>query len=332
MSDHMSRGKFAGGIAALGSIGLMQADVRAAEKAKYTWRYASQVALDNFQNVSTMRFIERVRARTKGAVNIQMYPSSQLGNEADVLKNIQNGTIQLSYITSSSTNAAAPETILFALPYVFKDATTIHKAINGPAKDRQEAQLEGLGLKILAWRNAGARHIGAKQLFPIPDMKGTKIRVIQSPMFISLFKAFNAVPTPLSPADVYSALQQGLVSAYDQPLDGMITFKWYEVANQVTLSSHTFSAQMLTTNKELWESLPKDIKAVLMEAAAENAAEYDAEQQKLDARVLADLKSRGATVLAPDLGPWRKAAATIYPQFAAQIGGMAVLEKLIASQ
>lgn len=320
-------------IAACGSSGSTTSPSQQLGPVKYHWRMASTGTPEDPGFQFAQKLTDLIHTKTNGAVQIDLFGSSQLGSENDNLKNLQNGTLQIGFITSSVANATVPETLLFSLPYVFKDPKAAQKAYNGPAKQLQERKLEALGIKVLAWQNAGIRHIGAKKAFSTPDdMRGTKIRVIQSPLFLSLFKAFNSVPTPLAPSDVYSALQQGVITAYDQPLTGIVGFKWYEVGPQITLTYHSYSVQFLGMNKDSWDALPKKIQSQVLEAADQNVKDQDQSRIDNDGKTANDLKSKGATITSPDLSPWRKAGQSIYPEFASQVGGMSVIEKLISSQ
>lgn len=301
--------------------------------AKYKWRMGSTVGPGNAIYTYETDMAEQIRQKTNGAVHIDLFPNSQLGSEADNFQNLQNGSMAFDLVTSSVANATVPETLLFALPYVFSDPAKARKAYTGAAKATQEQKLEAIGIHVINWVNLGIRHIGAKKALNTPsDMQGVKIRVIQSPMFVALFKAFQSVPTPLAPADVYSALQQGLISAYDQPLTGVLSFKWYEVGNHVTLSYHSWSIAFLGVNKQLWDSMPAKIKTGVMEAADIASAKFDSDQLAIDSQAETDLKGKGVEVLKPSLDPWIKAGRSIYPDFASQVGGMSVIDKLISSQ
>ena len=301
-------------------------------KAKYRLTAAIVNATSDYNYVMFKKFADTVNARTNGQVTIDIHPNGELGAEADYFRNLQNGSLVMASFNTAVANATVPETLLFQLPYVFKDLTTSNKAMNGPASQGANAKLSALDIQVLSWKNFGVRHIGAKKNYETPDMGGAKVRVIQSPLYVSLFKEFNAVPTPLAATDVYSALQQGLVTAYDQPLNGILSSKWYEVANKVTLTYHSYSAGVLAMNKQRFSSLPQNLQDILMQAAAENTAENDAGWVSNEDQFATQLKGKGVVIIAPSLDPWRAAGAKIYPQFASQVGGMSVIENLISSQ
>jgi TRAP-type C4-dicarboxylate transport system substrate-binding protein len=299
---------------------------------KYKLRAAATTSPTDYNSVSYYKFIELVKQKTNGAVHIDFFPSGQLGSEADSFKGTQTGVIDMAAVGTAPANATIPETLLLDLPYVFKDMPTFHRLANSALTQSIEKKYEALGTKVLAWKCFGIRHIGAKEFFPTPDMHNTKVRVQQSPLWVALFKAFHSVPVPLSNLDVYNGLQTGLVAGYDQPLNGILSFKWYEPAGNITLSYHAFTTGMYSMNKQLFDSMPKNIQTALMDAAAASTADHDLGWAVVDTAARAQLTLFKATFLEPDLAPWRQAATTIYPQFASQVGGQSVIDKLLASQ
>lgn len=310
-----------------------QASSAAFGPTKYRWRTATSAAAGSPSAVAVQNMCNQIYVKTNGAVRVDLFPNSQLGAEADYIKGLQDGTIQINWSTSSVFTTTIPELLLFNLPYVYKSADTVHKAINGPAKQQQEQKLAAAGIHILSWGSYGFRHVGAKEEFPLPDMHGDKIRTLASPLFTAMFKLFNAVPTPLNASDVYSALQQGVVSGYDITLSNLFGFKWYEVAGKITRTFHSNAVFFVGVNKQLWDTLPTAIQTGVAEAAAQATADNDALQLAQEAQAVSDLQAKGATVLTPDLTPWRaKITDTIWPQFASQVGGMSVINQLVNSQ
>jgi tripartite ATP-independent transporter DctP family solute receptor len=304
-----------------------------AAKATYRWRTGTNVPADASLTVNANKFADLVREKTGGAVDIKVFPNAQLGADPEYFKGLENGSMPIAFVTTSVIASTVPEAMLFNLPYVFKSAASAHTAINGPANQKQTDALEARGIHVLGWINGGSRSIGGKKAYATPaDMERVKIRVIQSPLFIELFKAYGAIPTPLPPTDVFSALQQGVVTAYDQQLPIIVQNKWYEPGGHVSVTQHVYTIQMLGVNKKLWDSLPQDIQSALTAAAKENTAEFDASQEQIDREAIDALRKVGVDVTEPDLGPWREASQKIYPKFAKDVGGMSEIENLIASQ
>jgi tripartite ATP-independent transporter DctP family solute receptor len=264
---------------------------------------------------------------------VDLFPNSQLGAETDYIKGLQDGTIQINWVTSSVFTTTIPELLLFNLPYVYKSAETVHKAINGPAKQAQEQKLAAAGIKVLSWGSYGFRQVGGKEAYEQPDMHGAKIRTVASPLFTAMFQLFNAVPTALNASDVYSALQQNVVSGYDITLSNLVGFKWYEQANKITRTFHSNAVFFVGMNRQIWDGLPKEVQNGVAEAAAQATEQNDNLQLAQEAQAVSDLQAKGATVLTPDLKPWRdKVTPKIWPQFASQVGGMSVIDKLVNSQ
>jgi len=305
---------------------------KSADSPKYSWRTGTVVSTaDPFYTYLTT-MAAGIREKTDGAVKLDVFPNGQLGGEADTFKLLQSGAIQFNAISTVTVNATVPSTILYSLPYVLDpgDPKKMRAAYTGPTSKKQRDDLANIGVQVLNFVNNGTRHIGAKKTFATPDdMKGVKIRVPGTPLYEGVFKSFGAVPTPLALTDVYSALQQGLVTAYEQPLPGIQAEKWYESANDITLVSYSITPCFVGVNKNLWASLPSKIQSGIEDAVESASSTFDSTTLPGHEKAAQDaLKGLGATFLTPDLSSWKSSAAAVYSQFAEQVGGMDLIDQL----
>lgn len=299
---------------------------------KYHWRTGTVVAAtDPFYTYLT-NMSSLIQNKTNGSVKIDVFPAGQLGAEADTFKLLQSGAIQFQATSSVTINATVPETVLYSLPYVLdpSDPAKMRAVYTGSSADLQKQKLAALGVQTLNFVNNGTRHFGGKEFFDSPtDMKNVKIRVPGTPLYEGIFKAFGAVPTPLALTDTYNALQQGLVTAYEQPLPGIQAEKWYEIANKVTLSAYTTTPVFVAVNKGIWTSLPSAIQDGITAAVEEASAAFDNEQPAHSATAQAALAALGVTFSTPDLDAYKALSKSVYNDWASKVGGIDLINQVI---
>src|SRR5262249_19701941 len=153
-----------------------------------------------------------------------------------------------------------------------------------------------------------------------------------SSLFVSLFKALGATPVSLAPSEVYLALQQGIVQAYDQPLSNIISWKWFEVGKQVTLSQHVYAASFLGVNMRIWDALPPEQRDGVQAAALEFSAFNDKLMAEDDENSTAWLTKQGVVVSHPDIAQYRAKMEPVYRQFADVVGGADVIKNIASAQ
>lgn len=303
---------------------------------KYKWRTGTVVAATDPFYTYLMTMADAIKTNTDGAVEITVYPNGQLGAETDTFKLLQSGAIQFNAISTPTTNATIPSTILYSLPYVLdpSNPAKMHAIMNGATNQTQKADLAKVGVSVLGFISNGSRHLGGKSFFATPDaMSGVKIRIPGTPLSQSIFKSFGAVPTTVALTDTYSALQQGLVTAYEQPLPGILAEKWYEVANKITLIDYCITPVFVGVNTSIWSGLPTDVQAGIQKGIDSVGTTFDTVTlPAAQTAAKTSLMGVGATFSTPDLGPWRSATASVYEQYASQVGGMDLIKKVQSGQ
>lgn len=302
--------------------------------AKFTWRLPISGATDSDGFRAIQHFADKVKANSKGAINIQIFPNAQFGSDLDNFKNLQSGAFEIATVDTSVAVSTVPSTLVFQLPYLYNDAASAAKVYNNSkftAKPTRD--LLDLNVKVLRWVSFGARDLGGQKAYVQPsDLQGVKIRVIQSELFVTLFKTLGAVPTPLSPAEVYAALQSGVVQAYDQPVANILGLKWYEVGKQITLTDHVYAIGILAVTKKVWDGLSPDLQAAV-QGAADDWQPYLENLENVSRTTASDLlKAKGAVINRANLASYRKATQPVWEHFASQVGGMDVINQIIAAQ
>ena len=160
-------------------------------------------------------------------------------------------------INSAALNSVVPESIVTGLPFVFRSTEHMRKVLDGPVGDDILASMESQGLIGLAFYDSGARSFYSKKpIRGIADLKGMKIRVIQSDLFVAMVEALGANPTPMPYGEVYTALKTGIVDA--------------EAAKFYTLDEHSLAPEVLVFSKVVWDKLPKEDQAAIRKAAKDS--------------------------------------------------------------
>jgi len=301
---------------------------------KYNWQTSTTGATNNPGVIALTWLVDRIATNTNGAVAIDIYPNGQFGGDAQNYAALKAGTFQINIVDASVIFADVPTATLFQLPYIYANPTSARKVYTNPKFIAQpDAGLTAQGIHVLEWHSLGPRDLGGKKFFKEPSaLQGVKIRVIPSELFTVLFSTLGAVPTPLAPAEVYAALQQGVVDAYDQPLAGTLSFKWYEPGPYITLSQHVYSVGFLGINKQLWDTLPANIQAGIQKSATEYSLYNDNLIIKANQQAQGQLVSAGAKISPADLAAYRKASAPVWYHFADRVGGIEVIREAIKVQ
>lgn len=294
--------------------------------AKFTAKLSLDVQKGNPKEVAAEDFAKAVRERTNGNVNIKIYPNSLLGGEAEAAQGIRLGSIQMGVITSSVLASWIPQVQVLDLPFlVTSDAQAA--AISGPLTKKLQGKFEAQGFHLLGFSVNGGRNL--MSTFPITkpaDVKGKKMRVIQSPLFVATWKAVGANPVPIPAPEIYNALQTGVVDYFDNTASNYLTFKFYEVAPYYTKIDYIYAFGTWVVAENWWKKLPDNYKTIITEEAEKAQKEIPALNAKADSAALAETAKKGAKISAiKDKAPWIALMEPVQKAFAAKIPGSQAL-------
>jgi len=279
----------------------------------------------------SVRFAELVKERTNGQVTVTVYPNSQLGTEKDITEQVKSGVTQMATVGAAIV-ASFPgwEPIgVFSLPYIMKGNTEeeqyqvfIKLARSPMMKDLAETAAKTSGIRALdfSWWY-GFRHLTtkSKQVIKPEDVKGLKIRTPDAPIHKVALQTLGASVIGMGFAELYSALQMGVVDGQENPLQTIYTNKFYEVQKYLTLSGHMTQHQFLLINDKFYQGLSPELQKVLSDAAVE-AGEYQSKLQLADnKKSLDDLKAKGMVVAEIDRADWADKTKDAWKQFQPQI-------------
>jgi tripartite ATP-independent transporter DctP family solute receptor len=221
---------------------------------------------DGYPTVEAVKhFGSLLSERTNGRYKVQVFHSAQLGQERETIEQTRFGVIDLNRINMGPFNNLIPETFVPALPFIFRSVEHMRKVMDGAIGDQILKAFEPHGLVALAFYDSGARSFynSKRPINALADMKGMKVRVIQSDLFIDLVNALGANATPMPPGEVYSALQTGVVDGAENNWPSYESFRHAEVAKYYSLTEHSMSPEVLVMSKRSFDKLsPADQEAV----------------------------------------------------------------------
>ena len=237
---------------------------------------SADVHPQDYPTVMTVKKIgEIVSQKTNGKYNVKVFGNSSLGSEKDTVEQVKIGALDMVRVSTAAFHGIIPETMVPSFPFIFRDINHFRKAMAGPAGDKILAAFEKHGFIGLALWESGARSIYAKKpVRNLADVKGMKIRVQQSDLWVSLAQAMGANPTPIPMAEVYTALKTGLVDAAENNYPSYETAKHYEAAPVYSETQHVMSPEVIVFSKKVWDTLTKEEQTIIRAAAKETVPYY----------------------------------------------------------
>lgn len=213
-------------------------------------------------------FAKLVKERSNGEIVIQVYPSSQLGNQRDLVEGLTFGTVDMTLTGTAVLGNFVPEVSIFDLPFLFRDVQHAYKALDTVGMELcRKGEARGM-ITLAIWEN-GIRHMtnNARPIVKPEDMKGLKFRVMEQPVYIEMMKALGASPTPMAMSELYTALQKGVIDGQENPLAHIATKRFYEVQKFISLTGHTYAPELVMISAIAWKKLTPEQQALLRKAA-----------------------------------------------------------------
>jgi len=230
----------------------------------------------DYPTVMTVKKIgEILSQKTGGKYNVKVFGNSSLGSEKDTIEQVKIGALDMVRVNTSAFHSIVPESMVPSFPFIFRDIKHFRKTMNGPQGDQILAAFEKAGFVGLALWESGARSIYAKKpVRNLADVKGMKIRVQQSDLWVALVQAMGANPTPIPYAEVYTALKTGLVDAAENNYPSYETSKHFEAAPVYSETQHVMAPEVLVFSKKVWDTLTKEEQKIIRTAAKETIPFY----------------------------------------------------------
>jgi len=277
----------------------------------------------NPRHEAALLFAERVKAKTAGRIEVQVAHSAQLGDDAAMVTALRSGTLDMSANSQGAMANVVPEYAALGLPFLFPD---IHKAwqlLDGPIGEDLAKRTAAKGMVVLGYWDNGIRHItNSKRPIKVPaDVKGLKIRTPPDTMTVDIMQALGADTQQIKFAELYVALQQGVVDGQENPLANVASAKLYEVQKYLSLTGHKYEATPFVISKRSWERLSPADQKVFTEAAAEATQLQRKLSKEADDKLAAELKGKGVQVDAVDRKAFVEATRSVYTKWSAGPSG-----------
>ncbi len=267
----------------------------------YTIRFGTLWPVSRWDNMVMEGFAARVKQLTDGHVTVQLFPNSQLGDERSMTESVKTGALQMTS-GGGPIQGFVPEVGLFYLGYLYRSYEQfVHVWSLGKSSvaDNIAAHVQQrAGIKVLGYVCGGARDTVLRNhpIKTLADFKGLKIRADQAPTSTGVLMALGASPTPVAYAEVYQALQTGVVEAAENPPSGLIGQKWYEVTKFLSLTDHQYVLHLLQMNLAFWESLPEKYQRAVQQAADATVEDYNNHARENRSAEIKELAGKGLVV------------------------------------
>jgi tripartite ATP-independent transporter DctP family solute receptor len=296
-----------------------------AQQPKYVLRFSSPTSKEHAWGRSAEKFKQLVAEGTRGQVEVQIHHSNALGATRESLEMVRLGSVDFVLCGVAHLSRFVPEMGTLVLPYLWKDTETMFGALDGRMGQIIEPLLLEKGFKVVGWWDNGFRHVSNnKRPIRAPeDLKGLKLRTLPTKVHIAFFRALGVSPVPMDWAEVYPALQQGVVDGQENP-PGVVFFeKLPEVQKYYSLTQHVNEAGNVLMSVASWAKLPADVQTAIMSAARQTTTWERAESQRDNEEILKKLAATGMqvnVVAEPTLAEFRKVAQRIYTEAIPDLG------------
>ncbi|MGN0975746.1 MAG: TRAP transporter substrate-binding protein [Gemmiger sp.] len=261
------------------------------------------------------QFKAEVEEKTGGAITVELYPSGQLGGDADLINSLSldSGTVDIIVTDASNFATYEPKMGISALPFQFEDFETAWAFMDSDIEAAAEEGLVAQNMRVLAHYCNGFRCVtNSKGPIESPaDMQGLLIRTPENPVIMATMTALGANPQPLSFSELYQALQQKTYDAQENPIPVIYNNNLYEVQEYLSVTNHIYSGMCFTIAESTWNKLSAEQQQIVSDAA-KSSAEYDRElnaQQTED--LVSKLEEAGMKINYPELQPFADATASV---------------------
>jgi tripartite ATP-independent transporter DctP family solute receptor len=281
----------------------MGASAQAADK-KYVLKLAHSDSVDmslSRKAVMSDAFAKEVKAKSNGQIDVQVFGAGALGGERDLVEGVKNGFIQAGLASGVMANFYQ-NAMVTDIPYLFASDAIADRVMDGPYGQKLAADfLASTGMSNLCFGEVGFRHFtsGKTPIRSPKDLVGMKIRVQETPLYVTEMKALGAQPTPVAFPETYTALQTGVVDGQENPIPTIIFAKFYEVQKHVTLDGHNYGVDWFVVNDKFLKSLPANLQKVVHDAGKHACAEERRVNRSFTSEGIKTLKEKGVTVYTP---------------------------------
>lgn len=286
----------------------------------------------SFYHIAATRLAELVQARTNGQAQIRVSPAAQLGTEPRLIQSARTGVIDGCWVGIVSMEGTVPEYKVLSLPHLFDSNMQANRVLRGPLGERVLSRVEAHGLVPGGFGAIFERNIGtrSKPIARIEDLRGLKLRVLQTAAFVQAYQAAGVQPTPMPLGEVFISLQNGVVDGGDFSADILIADRFIEVVRHYTFSRFHQTPTMLIFSAAKFNAWPAPVREAIRASMAESIQAGLKFHDEFTAEAVRQMRERNLTVVDPEIGPWREVTRRSYDAILSDsgTGGRALFEEI----
>lgn len=301
----------------IGLTGALVVAAGAASAQEYSLNLSTSQTVQDPLVIAMQGAEKRIEERSEGQIDVTIYPSSQLGEDNDVLEQIRNGAPIAALVDAGRLAPLHAELGILAAPYLVDDYTQYAAITDSPVYGEWVEELaESSAIRLLNynWFQGTRQMITKKEIIQPADLEGVRVRTIDAPSWIATVEAMGATAAPMAWSEVYSALQLGAVDGAEAQLTGAYGIKLHEVATNIALTNHIQLFTGLATSESWWQSLPEEMRTIIdeeLKAAGDEATRMTVERLS---EVQTEMEAAGVTFNEVDMAPFREATAGVYEE------------------
>jgi len=261
---------------------------------------------------------ERLKDISDGQMEIQIYPSGQLGPERTCVELLQIGSLAITKVSAAIMEGFAPNYRVLGLPYIFRDQEHAYAVLDGEIGTELLIESEKYWLRGLCFYDAGCRSFYTidKPILTPEDLKGLKIRVMKSNTAVNMVRRLGGSPTPISWGELYTALQGGVVDGAENNPPSFYTSHHYEVCKHYSINEHTSVPDVLLISTHVWNKLSEQEQNWLQQAVDESVPVQRKYWQESVEEAMEAVKKAGVTIYFPDKKPFAEMVQPMYEEYA----------------
>ncbi|MHA2938036.1 TRAP transporter substrate-binding protein [Vibrio sp. RC27] len=240
----------------------------AASAADFNFTFAHVLIDETPNGQAAIAFAKEVNEKSDGRISVTVLPAAQLGGDVEIIEQLQMNMVQIAIPPTATLGNFEPRVQILDLPFLLPSEDKMKKVLDGPAGRKILDTLDGHGMHAVNFWGAGFRHM-TNNVRPIEtpeDLKGIKMRTMQSPILLSTYRNLEANPTAMAYTEVYNGLQQNVIEGQENPIANITSKRFYEVQKFMTLTANAYHGYAAIVNKDAWDSLPEDLQLVMTNA------------------------------------------------------------------
>ncbi len=278
---------------------------------------------DDPYGIGATAFKNEVETLSDGKIEVELYPNRQLGDEKDLLEGVRFGTVDLALVVNAVVANVEPAFQINDMPFLFSNSEQAASVLDGELGDLLAAKLKKRGAIVLGYHEGGFRNMlnNVRPVVNPEDIQNVKYRVMQNPVFIDMFQSLDGNAIPMAWGETFTAMQQGTIDGLEMPVPVLFTGKYFEVADYLSLTQHTYSVTNLLMSERSLNKLSPELQEIVMQAGKNSTEIQRRESARLYDEVLVKVKAEGMQINEiADVAIFREKVKSVYETFRPRIG------------